>query len=381
MINWNISTPKRLIAGGGSIDHLPHLLNELQLQTPFVVIDPLVKESKFGYKALGFLKSFNCQIITNSGSNPTFSHVRSGLEKFDNWGHDAIIAIGGGSTIDLAKVIGLVAANGGQPEDYFHGKKALRAPVPLIAVPTTCGTGSEGSPYSVIMDTSIPKKRGLESPLLMPVAVILDHESLLSLDRIMIAATGIDAFSHILESHLSRKATALTRIFSRGLLYSIRESLEKAVFERDLSALENLHSIAFTARLLYPRTGLSIAHVLSHPFGAYTNIHHGLAVVIFLEASLMYNLPYCEELVRDAEAAMGLVHKHTSLFSWLSSIIRNSGMEKVLIEALPLYDLPIEKIAADALQSSNIPSNPREIQVQNACDIIRKSLARFGVKC
>jgi len=374
MINWNMTTPRKLISGRGSVSFLPELLKELNLKTPFVVIDPKVRKANFGKQFSDF-----CQdSFDGFGTNPTFAQVNDGVIFFRKDKYDSIIAVGGGSAIDLAKVVGLTAANGGIAEDYFQGKKAKIQPVPVIAIPTTCGTGAESSPFAVIMSPDVPKKRGIESIFLMPSAVILDPDSLVSLDKVMIAATGMDAFTHILESHVSRKATALTRIVSKGLLCSVRESLEKAVKDKDISALETLQSIAFTARLLYPRTGLSIAHALSHPLGAFTGMHHGLAVAMFLEASMKFNLPSCLDSFREAERVMGF-SCNGELMSWIRSIIEESGIRTEISNHLSLFhSLPVERIASEALQSSNIPSNPREIGLAETCEIINESLEDFG---
>lgn len=373
MINWNMTTPKKLISGKGSVSFLSELLKEFDIEKPFVVIDPKVKKANFGKQ----LPEFCENSFDDFGTNPTFSQVNDGALLFRKDKYNSIIAVGGGSAIDLAKVVGLTAANGGVAEDYFQGKKAEIQPVPVVAIPTTCGTGAESSPFAVIMNPDVPKKRGIESIFLMPTAVILDPDSLVSLDKVMIAATGMDAFTHILESHVSRKATALTRIVSKGLLCSVRESLEKAIKYKDISALETLQSIAFTARLLYPRTGLSIAHALSHPLGALTGMHHGLAVAMFLEASMKFNLPSCSDSFHEAERVMGF-SCGGELLSWICSIIEESGMRTEISNCLSsFHGLPVEKIASEALQSSNIPSNPREIGLAETCEIINESLTDF----
>ena len=374
MINWNMATPKKLVSGIGSIAYLPELLVEMNLKRPFLVIDPKVRQSSFGRLFDGLCG----ELFDDFGTNPTFSQVNNGVCFFRKDEHDSIIAVGGGSAIDLAKVVGLTAINGGMAEDYFRGKKAEIQSVPIVAIPTTCGTGAESSPFAVIMDPDVPKKRGIESIFLMPTAVILDPESLASLDKVMIAATGMDALTHILESHISRKATALTRIVSKGLLCSVCESLEKAVRDKDILALETLQSIAFTARLLYPRTGLSIAHALSHPLGAFTGMHHGLAVVVLLEASMKFNLAGCKDSFHEAERVMGLPYGD-GLFLWIRSIIKESGMAEEISNYLTSFrNLPVERIASEALQSSNIPSNPREIGLSETCEIPNESLAIFG---
>jgi alcohol dehydrogenase class IV len=148
--------------------------------------------------------------------------------------------------------------------------------------------------------------------------------------------------------------------------------------KKDISALEKLQSIAFTARLLYPRTGLSIAHALSHPLGAFTGMHHGLAVVTFLEASMKFNLADCEASFYEAEKVMGLP-SGGGLLSWIRSIIEESGMAEEISNNLSLFgNLPVERIALEALQSSNIPSNPRELGLLETCKIINESLFIFG---
>lgn len=374
MINWNMATPKKLISGNGSVSCLSELLTEMNLKRPFLVIDPKVRQSNFGR----IFEDFFGESFDDFGTNPTFLQVNNGACLLRKEKYDSIIAVGGGSAIDLAKIIGLTAINGGVAEDYFRDKKAKIQSVPLVAIPTTCGTGAESSPFAVIMDPNIPKKRGIESIFFMPTAVILDPQSLISLDKVMIAATGMDAFTHILESHISRKATALTRIVSKGLLCSVREPLEDALVKKDISALEKLQSIAFTARLLYPRTGLSIAHALSHPLGAFTGMHHGLAVVTFLEASMKFNLADCEASFYEAEKVMGLP-SGDGLLSWIRSIIEESGMAEEISNNLSLFgNLSVKRIALEALQSSNIPSNPRELGLLETCKIINESLFIFG---
>lgn len=379
MLDWNMATPGRVVAGRGSIASLPRVLEGMGLRRPFAVIDPGVARCDFGGRAAEILAVGAADSFDNFGTNPTFSHVGAGLSAFRRGEYDCIVAVGGGSAIDLAKVIGLVAANGGSAEEYFRGGAARVAPAPLIAVPTTCGTGAESSPFAVILDADTPRKRGLESPLLMPRAAIIDPESLLSLSRTTAVATGVDALAHLLESHISRRATVLTRVVSRGLLCSIRGSLESAASETSLAALEALQAIAFTARLLYPRTGLSVAHALSHPLGAFTNIHHGLAVATFLVASVEFNEPSCRDAIADAEGAMGFRPGGRILLDWIDSIVRESGIAGEISGVLSAYaKLPVEKIAAEALQSSNIPSNPREIGLEETCGIVRASFARFG---
>lgn len=376
MINWNISTPQRLISGRGSFAHLPLLLEELGLKAPFMIIDPNVRK-----KALLKLSSVPFQrFFDDFGTNPTFSQVDNAAFHFRKATYDSIIVIGGGSAIDLAKLVALICTNGGNAEEYFEGRIPKLNSIPTVAIPTTCGTGAESSPFAVIMNPDIPQKRGMESIFFMPKVVVLDPEFLLTLDRIMIAATGIDTFAHLLESHISKKSTVLTRIHTIGLIPSLSVALEKAVMDPNIDSLEIMQAIAFSARLLYPRTGLSIAHALSHPIGAHTGLHHGLAVAMLLPASLEYNYPYCQEILEDVEKSMGL-SAGTDLLSWIRMVYLKSGIDREITEYLSkVKSLPIERIAKEALKSSNIPSNPRALNFEDVCLIIEKTLSSFREK-
>lgn len=379
MTNWHMAVPNWVISGKGVASFLPKYLKKMKLCKPFVILDPIVRNFDFGRQFYAMLGSYGAEFFSDFSTNPNFSQVNNGLISFSSQNFDSIISVGGGSAIDIGKVIGMVAANGGDPQEYFCGKTPRFRPVPLFAIPTTCGTGAESSPFAVILDPDIPKKRGIESLFFMPSVVILDSDSLLSLDRVMIAATGMDTFSHILESHISSRATNLTRVVTKGLLYSIRQAMEKSIDKKDEAALETLHSIAFTSRLLYPRTGLSIAHALSHPFGAFTNIHHGLAVSLFIESSIIFNYSACEGLLYEVEEAMGLSHDGNSLVSWIKSVIFDSGAGNIISKYVNQFDnLPIDKIAADALHSSNIPSNPKDVKIEDVCKIVENSFNRFA---
>ena len=285
----------------------------------------------------------------------------------------------GGSAIDVAKAINTILTNGGQITEYLNGKTIDYPPLPFIAVPTTCGTGSESSPYAVITDPSIPKKRGFESQYLIPNTVILDVTALISLDKIIVAATAIDCLAHVLESHISRNATALTQITSSGLLFSLGKSIEKGVLSFEEGALERLLYIAFAARLLYPRTGLSVAHALSHPIGAFTDLHHGMSVALLLTNSLRFNQAYCYEKLQEAEILLGLRDRKKALIQWLEEIISFSGISNFVKKYLSDKQLPIERIAKDCLLSSNIASNPRPLSESDVVDILNRSLTDLGI--
>lgn len=374
---WNLHTPETVLNGRGCIKNVSSLMSKFEISSPLIIMDPNVKPTEFAEIFLSLLSVNSFQLFSGFTTNPTLSQINYCLNNFDTFQCDGIIAVGGGSAIDIAKAINLILSNGGKIEEYLEGKPIIKPLLPFIAIPTTCGSGAESSPYAVISDLSIPKKRGIGSHFLVPNAVILDADSLKSLSHLMVSATGIDNLTHILESHISKKATPLTQISSRGLLLSLGMFFEKAVFEQNENALEVLQYIAFSARLLYPRTGLTIAHALSHPLGAYTNLHHGLAVSLCLLSSLRFNLSHCSTSLTEAEEILGLSKRNLTIFEWIEHIINESGIISYISQHIRKRELPIKKIAKESMLSSNIPSNPRPIDEDDVVNIIYESLEQL----
>lgn len=376
---WRIATPSLLIFGEGKAAKLLEAIEDFGYIRPYVIIDPKVKPSPKGTSIQSLLEKYKPEYFNHFSTNPTTEHVNKLVEKLRAYGPDIIIGIGGGSTIDLSKTANLVYKNGGVIEDYLNGKEAKSHLLPMIFLPTTAGTGSEASPFAVIKDDTKKSKRGIENLEFLPKLVILDPEFLKTLDKALVASTGIDAMTHIMESFISRNANEITRSSAKGLLIDIIPSLEKAVFYDDVNSYLKMLNAAFASRLLYPRTGLTIAHALSHPLGAHTDIHHGLAVAFFLKNSMIYNQPACKEKLTDAVRLLGFDDIH-SFYKWLDSFFVKSGITSEIHSFMISKNPPIEVMASDAMKSSNIPSNPRETSANDLVQVINGSYEYWGLK-
>jgi len=380
MINyWKIATPSLLLFGEGKSAIIPEVIKDFGYSRPYVVIDPKVRTTKQGNDLQLILKEFNTEYFSNFSTNPTTKQVSELVQKLQLFKPDIIIGVGGGSTIDLSKTANLVYKNGGIIEDYLNGKKPNNHLLPMVFLPTTAGTGSKASPFAVIKDDSKKSKRGIENLEFLPKLVILDSEFLKTLNKVLIAATGIDAMTHVMESFISRNANEITRSSARGMLLDIIPNLENAVYRGDLNAYLKMLNAAFASRLLYPRTGLTIAHALSHPLGAYTDIHHGLAVAFFLKDSLIYNQPACEEKLSEAVSLLGF-NSINLFYKWLDKFFIESGVAQEIHSFMIDKDPPIEVMAIDAMKSSNIPSNPRETSANDLIEVINKSCKYWGIK-
>lgn len=375
---WRFATPTFLAAGKGKADNLPQYLNSLVISKPMLVIDPEVARTQKGKQVIKTLKKKNREIFQHFSTNPTTYQVDEAVKLFRKYKPDGLITIGGGSAIDLSKAVLLVGLNGGKVVDYLNGKKGTKKFIPFIVLPTTCGTGSEGSPYAVISDPDTKKKRGIEDYNFLPDLVIIDPEFVPSLDKTVIAATTVDALAHVLESFISKKANELTKGAARGLLLTIKRSMEKAAYKKDITGIEEMMNIAFSSRLLYPRTGLTIAHALSHPLGAYTHIHHGAAVSFFLPESLRFNYPSCKKELTEASRLMGFL-SFEEFLKWFADFAKKSGIQTTIRTHLAHQVLPVAEIAEDGMESSNIPSNPRSVTANDMKNVIMQSIKYWKV--
>lgn len=377
---WKFATPQYLKSGTGISMTIFEYIKELNAKKVYVVIDSnLVKTNGLAKQILSGFEKMNSCIFSDFGTNPTTNQVNNSVELFKKYNPDAIVAIGGGSAIDLAKATILTGLNGGIIEDYLSGKKGNKPFIPFIAIPTTCGTGSEASPYAVIADPKLKKKRGIEDYNFLPKLVLLDSELVESLDKTILAGTAIDALAHVCESFVSKKASEITKSSARGILLGLINNIEKATFEKDSEHLFAMLNIAFSSRLLYPRTGLTIAHALSHPLGAYTNIHHGCAVTFFLPESFKTNYTYNKNAFDEAFNLLGF-NNPDDFYAWFNDFTNKSGISEYTQTYLADKEIPVGKIAHDAMESSNIPSNPKPVTESDLVEIVNKSISYWNLK-
>lgn len=376
---WNFATPKSLIVQAGVISNVPEMIEELGINKLYAVIDPNLLDKNIEVKHIAEkLQETGAYIFSEFTTNPTTDQVNNSVQKYLEFQPNGVIVIGGGSAIDLTKSTILVSENGGIIEDYLGGKKGDKQFPTFVAIPTTCGTGSEASPYAVILDPQTKKKRGIENPNFLPRLVILDQNLLSSLDTTTLVSTSTDALSHILESFISKKANEITRSSARGLLLGLKNNIEKSSVG-DINASGSLLNAAFSSRLLYPRTGLTIAHGLSHPLGAYTNIHHGAAVCFFLPISLKENQSFCNAELSEALDILGFENLEIFL-KWFRGVCDRSGITSYIQNFLNEMPLPVEIMARDAMESSNIQSNPKPVKQSDLVDVIMKSCYYWGIK-
>lgn len=300
-------------------------------------------------------------------TNPTTTDVAAGLAQAQELEAQALVALGGGSAIDVAKAIAMLMTNGGSYADYQWGGKAIMRPsLPLLAAPTTAGTGSEVSKVAVIVDPDRPFKKGVLNPLMFPHAAIIDPELTRSLPPLLTAATGMDAFIHALEAYTGRRAHPYTDQFALASLERIWWSLPRAAADGDdMEAREAMMLAALWGGTAMDHAGLGLIHSLSGPLTGALHLHHGLANAILLPHILRFNLPAIPpDRLRRLNSVCGLARDASGevLVERLALFVQSLGLPTRLSEATDLAGLSgLSSLAADTLRMAMTPNNPRAV--------------------
>jgi alcohol dehydrogenase len=294
---------------------------------------------------------------------------------------DVIIALGGGSPLDAGKAIALLATNEGVIENYEGRAKYKNAPLPLIAIPTTCGTGSEVTWVAVITDTKRKFKMSIKGPKMFPNFALVDPDLLLTLPTASIAATGMDALTHAIEAYTVKPATLITDMIALKSIQLISASLEAAVqdIQGNKQARENLMYGSTIAGFAFGNSDVGAVHSISESIGALFDVAHGVANAIFLPYVMEYNLPECVERFADIAAVMGIKAKDKNIAAQklLQKIKKLSRAVKIpSFKKLKIKPEHFEKIAQYSFQNNSNPSNPRPATVQDYLGILKKAANR-----
>src|SRR5215470_6915140 len=256
-------SPQAVLTGRGCRTQAAELLVSLHAHRTLVVVDPFFASSDFLGEIRSTLagKSIASELFTDFQPDPTDQNVLAGAERFSRFGADSILAIGGGSALDVAKMIGVAAANPG-PLSQFQGYHRIAKPgPPLVAVPTTAGTGSEATKVAVITDTTCNVKMMILDAKLMPTVAIVDYELTFSMPKPLTAHVGVDALTHGIEAYVSRKANALTDPVALSCITKIRANLYKAWSDPgNTEAREAMSLAALQGGLAFTNSSVCLVH-------------------------------------------------------------------------------------------------------------------------
>jgi len=380
LFSHSFKIPASVFEGRGCCKILPQRLVESRVKRVVVVMDSNVHMSPWGEALKQDIEDHISSVDTWSDVEPNVPSqlVQLLADRLNEIQPDAVIAVGGGSTIDLAKAGLAVSETGLSVRDLLMGKWGHSDSItPIYAVPTTCGTGSEGSPFAVVLLEEERVKHGFRRNAIVPKEAYLDPDALLSLPIDYIAATGIDACCHAIETFLSIKASPFSDCSVLGSALTAYTNIHAATLG-DIDARAALLSASFSSRLMSPGVGLTMAHAISHPLGARYGLHHGKAVALGIIPSLRFNLPYAREKI--ARLARYLLPSCPAESDDVAEAFIESFQALLLsislnIPSLLLSDNEIREVAELALQSSNVSSNPAPVDLATTIRLVSESIA------
>jgi len=367
--NWNYPTLIRF--GAGRIRELPEACRTLDMQRPLIVTDPSLAKLPMIANAVSVLADagLGAAVFCDLQANPVEANVTSGVATFRSGSHDGVVAFGGGSALDVGKAIALMSGQS-RPifdfedrEDWFT-RVDVKGMAPVVAVPTTAGTGSEVGRAAVITDITDHTKKIIFHPRMMPGIVIEDPELTLGLPAPVTAATGMDALSHCLEAYCSPFYHPLAEGIAVEGMRLIKEWLPVAVRDgRNIEARSHM-LIASSMGATAFQKGLGAMHSLSHPCGANLNTHHGLTNAVVMPYVLAWNRRAIEEKLARLAAYLGLEqHSFGGVLDWVLELRRAIGIPDSLAD----IGVRTEHAAAFAPQAFADPStggNPLPIDTR-----------------
>lgn len=359
--------------GKGAIKEIANEITARGFKKAFVCSDPDLIKFNVTSKVLAVLDEAGIpyEVYSNIKPNPTIQNVQTGVETFKKSGADCIVAVGGGSSIDTSKAIGIIVNN---PE--FADVRSLEgvAPtknkcVPIIAVPTTAGTAAEVTINYVITDAEKDRKMVCVDVHDIPVVAVVDPDMMSSMPKGLTAATGMDALTHAIEGYITRGAWELSDMFHITAIKMISENLRSAV-KNEPKGREGMALGQYVAGMGFSNVGLGLVHSMAHPLGALYDTPHGVANAIILPVVMEYNAPATGDKYRDIAVAMGVEEaKNMSVeearkaaVNAVRQLAKDVGIPENLKDIVKREDLDF--LAKSAYADACRPGNPRETSVE-----------------
>lgn len=366
--------------GAGAISNIAVEAKARGFHKAFVCSDPDLVKFGVTKKVLDVLEKdgLDYELYSNIKPNPTIENVQKGVESFKKSGADYLIAIGGGSSMDTSKAIGIIINN---PE--FADVRSLEGvadtknkAVPIIAVPTTAGTAAEVTINYVITDAQKNRKMVCVDPHDIPVVAVVDPDMMSSMPKGLTAATGMDALTHAIEGYITAGSWELSDMFHLKAIEIISRSLRDAVANTP-KGREDMALGQYIAGMGFSNVGLGIVHSMAHPLGALYDTPHGIANAIILPTVMEYNAEATGEKYRDIAKAMGVTGTDTmsqaeyrkAAVDAVKKLASDVGIPENLVGIVKEEDIPF--LAQSAYDDACRPGNPKETNVEELAELYK----------
>ena len=382
MQNYNWNYPTTMWVGENRIKDLGFACKKLNINKPLLVTDNGLAKSKIIEEAVTLLKKENLavEVFSNVVGNPTGSNVEEGVEFYKKNKCDGVIAFGGGSGLDVGKAIAFMS---GQTLSIWEfedigdnwSKANSDAIAPIIAVPTTAGTGSETGRASVILNEKTGEKKIIFHPKFLPSIVILDPVLTLDLPPKITAATGMDALAHCLEAYCAPGFHPMADGIALEGMRLINKWLLKAVKNgKDIEARMNMLTAASMGSTAFQK-GLGAIHSLSHPVNALNNVHHGLSNAIFMPYVLTFNRKEIEQRIIKLCEYLDLNDiSFDGFLNWILDLRKELNIPHKLSEVIDEKDFDIERLSKMALADPSTGGNPKKLTVDDMKTMYQHSM-------
>ena len=370
--------------GKGAIQHIPEEVTKRQLKKALIVTDKGLIQAGLLAKIADLLDANQLayEVYDEIVPNPTVAVVKKGIEVYQASQADYLLALGGGSSMDTAKAIGIIINN---PEFgdvvSLEGVAPTKNPsVPILAIPTTSGTAAEVTINYVITDEEKKRKFVCVDVHDIPAVAFVDSEMMLGMPKSLAAATGMDALTHAIEGYITKGAWEMTDMLHLKAIEIIAHSLRQSV-AGDLKGREEMALGQYIAGMGFSNVGLGLVHGMAHPLGAWYDTPHGVANAILLPTVMDYNKEYTGEKYRDIAKAMGVAgvdemtldEARTAAVDAVRQLGKDVGIPSTLTE-VGFKEEDIELVAKDALNDVCTGGNPRDTNVEEIIELYRSLL-------
>jgi alcohol dehydrogenase class IV len=366
-----ILTPRLIVIGGGAIAQAADTLKQMGGQSPLIVTDKfMVASGKISLLTEVLDKGgVRWDVFSDTIEDPTDAVIEAGVARLRQGGYDSLIALGGGSPIDSAKAMAVLAANGGKMRDYKVPNPIPKMGLPLVAIPTTAGTGSEVTRFTVITDVETDEKMLIAGVACLPAAAIVDYELTLSKPLRLTADTGIDSLTHGIESYVSKRASPHTDTLALSAIKLIAENIRTVCADPgNRPAREAMMLAAMQAGMAFSNASVALVHGMSRPIGAHFHVPHGLsnamllpAVTAFSASAALGRYADCARAMGVSEAGLGdqeAVSRLVDALRTLNADLAVPTPKRYGIDEKKYFAL-VPRMAEQALASGSPNNNPR----------------------
>jgi len=374
--NWSYPTAIRF--GAGRIIEIAEACAGAGIRKPLLVTDRGLASMEITLKTLVLLRSTgrNCAMFADVDPNPNEKNAAAGVKAYKDGGHDGVVAFGGGSALDLGKVVAFLAGQTRPLWDFedisdWWTRANSEAIAPIVAVPTTAGTGSEVGRASVITNSETLQKKIIFHPKLLPKVVICDPELTVGMPTSITTGTGLDAFAHCVEAFSSPHYHPMSQGMALEGMRLVKNYLPRVIADgSDIEARGQMMSAAIMGATAFQK-GLGAIHALSHPIGAIYNTHHGTTNAVCMPAVLQFNKPAIQDLIAQAANYLEIAGGFDGFCTYVDDLNNSLGIPKNLLE-LGVKKPDIERIVAGALADPSADGNPIKMTKKNTRQLLLK---------